>query len=180
MAIDLSGAQLHCLALRVAAYRGLSIRSCSSSSGRGRALAGARCSSAAGPSSTPATVAFWERRWTEAERWGIGGVGRLESYFRLFRRWVLPWVHRTGTVDELLRAKPLEARTRFYARSWNTLAWRTLLNGFFGRFVMARLGRDPAFFRYVDGSVAAHVENTGRARADRSSIRPTTRTCTGS
>ncbi len=40
---------------------------------------------------------------------------------------------------------------------WNTWRWRLLLQLFFSRFTMGRLGRDPAFFDHVEGSVADHV-----------------------
>ncbi len=157
IAIDLSSAQLHCLALRVAAYRRLEhgqlLELVGSRRSLGRRVLFERCR----PELPPETVAFWEQRWGEVERWGIGGVGRLERYFRCFRRWILPRIHGAETVEELLQKKPIEARTRFYTRRWHTPAWRALLGVFFSRFVMSRLGRDPAFFRYAAGNVAAHV-----------------------
>jgi S-adenosylmethionine-diacylglycerol 3-amino-3-carboxypropyl transferase len=157
IAIDLSSAQLHCLALRVAAYRRLEhpelLALMGSRPCRDRRALFERCR----PELAPDTVAFWERRWPEAERWGIGGAGRLESYLRSFRR-ILPLVHRAPTVDALLRRKPCAERARFYTERWRTPAWRLLLKSFFCRTVMASLGRDREYFRHAEGDVAAHVE----------------------
>lgn len=160
IALDLSEAQLHCLALRVAAYRCLDhgelleLIGARPSDNRRRLFV--RCQ----PELDAATVAFWEACWPQAERWGIGGVGKFESYFRLFRRWVLPLVHGRGTVDALLAAKSADERRRFYGERWDTWRWRLLLKLFFSRTAMGRLGRDPEFFRYVEeseGGVAGHV-----------------------
>jgi S-adenosylmethionine-diacylglycerol 3-amino-3-carboxypropyl transferase len=43
-----------------------------------------------------------------------------------------------------------DARDEYYRRVWDNRRWRALFTFFFGRAVMARLGRDPAFFKYVD------------------------------
>jgi len=40
--------------------------------------------------------------------------------------------------------------------------WRWLFQLFFSRFMMGRLGRDPEFFRYVEGSVADRILARGR------------------
>ena len=39
----------------------------------------------------------------------------------------------------------------------DTWRWRILFRLFFSRVVMGRLGRDPSFFRYVEGSVADRI-----------------------
>ena len=48
-------------------------------------------------------------------------------------------------------------RQQFHDARWNNWRWRMLLKVFFSRFAMGRLGRDPAFFDHVEGSVANHV-----------------------
>ncbi len=158
VALDRSEEQLHCLALRIAAYRHLEHAQLlelvgSRPSARRRSLF-ERCR----PDLTAAAAGFWEQRWADVERWGIGGVGRFEAYLRLFRRWLLPCIHGSATVQALLRAGTAESRWRFYAQRWNTRRWRWLIRMFFSRSMMQRLGRDPAFFRYMDGDLAGHVE----------------------
>jgi S-adenosylmethionine-diacylglycerol 3-amino-3-carboxypropyl transferase len=57
----------------------------------------------------------------------------------------------------LLEEKTESERNEFYDRRWNNRRWRFLFKVFFSRLVMGRLGRDPEFFRYVEGSVADRI-----------------------
>ena len=157
IAIDLSDAQLHCVALRVAAYRHLSHEQLLQ-------LIGSRpCDNRKSlidlckPSLEIETIQFWESIIDEVEKYGLGGVGKFERYFRLFKDRVLPLVHSKKTVNELLEDKPPALRKDFYDNRWNSLRWRLLLKLFFSRYAMGKLGRDPSFFEYVDSSVAEHV-----------------------
>jgi S-adenosylmethionine-diacylglycerol 3-amino-3-carboxypropyl transferase len=84
---------------------------------------------------------------------GVIHAGRFENYFRLFRKWVLPLVHSRRDVERLLSPHAPD----FYAKEWNTWRWRAMFRVFFSRFVMGRTGRDPEFFRYVEGSVAERI-----------------------
>lgn len=88
---------------------------------------------------------------------GVIHAGRFENYFRIFRKWVLPLVHSKRDVENLLAEKSREERQRFYDEEWNTWRWRAMFRVFFSRFVMGRTGRDPEFFRYVEGSVAERI-----------------------
>jgi S-adenosylmethionine-diacylglycerol 3-amino-3-carboxypropyl transferase len=178
VALDLSDAQLACLELRVAAYRALShpeLLQLIGSSGEGgdmslepaaagagapvtpsaaRARAGlyARCAGLL----SPAARAFWDAHPAEIAG-GIGGAGKFERYFRKFRERVVPLIHHRRTVEALLAGGDCETRRTFYERRWNTVRWRLLFKVFFSRWVMGRLGRDPAFFRYVEGSIADRI-----------------------
>jgi S-adenosylmethionine-diacylglycerol 3-amino-3-carboxypropyl transferase len=156
IALDLSPAQLACLELRVAAYRVLTHPELleligSRPSTRRKELYG-RCRSLL----VGATREFWDRHHTAIER-GIGGAGKFERYFDVFRNRVLPLVHGRRMIADLLHSKSPEARRTFYAERWDTWRWRLLFRLFFSRAVMGRLGRDPEFFRYVDGDVAASI-----------------------
>jgi len=102
------------------------------------------------------TRAYWDAN-LEAIESGVIHNGRFENYFRLFRKWVLPLVHSRRDVEELLAPKNDEERARFYREEWNTWRWRAMFRVFFSRFVMGRTGRDPEFFRYVEGSVAERI-----------------------
>ncbi|HYG63720.1 MAG TPA: DUF3419 family protein [Thermoanaerobaculia bacterium] len=104
---------------------------------------------------------FWGDR-PEAIEGGVIHHGKFESYFHLFRRRVLPLVHGRRTVERLLEEKDEAARRKFYGRVWDTWRWKLLFRVFFSRFTMGRLGRDPEFFRYVEGSVAERI--LGRTR----------------
>lgn len=99
---------------------------------------------------------FWREHLDEIAD-GVVHHGKFEHYFELFRERVLPLLHRRKTVLALLEEKDEAARKELYDRTWNNLRWRLLFRVFFSRFTMGRLGRDPEFFRYVEGSVAERI-----------------------
>ena len=99
---------------------------------------------------------FWEGNG-EAIRRGVVHAGKFENYFRLFRERALPWAHSRRRVEELLEPRGRAEREDFYERVWNNRRWRWLFGLFFSRRVMGWLGRDPAFFDYVEGSVAERI-----------------------
>lgn len=159
VALDLNPSQLACLELRVAAYRELShaellvLMGSRPGTAEARAALYARCRARL----SPAVRAFWDGQ-PESVAGGIGAPGKFENYFRLFRTRVLPLVHGRKTVEALLRGGATRAeREGFYEKHWNTWRWRLLFKVFFSRFMMGRLGRDPAFFKYVEGSVADRI-----------------------
>ena len=79
------------------------------------------------------------------------------AIFRIFRKWILPLVHGAADIAELIRPKDLAERQEFYQRRWDTAPWRLIFRFFFSRTMMGRLGRDPEFFRYVEGNVATQL-----------------------
>ncbi|MXW81930.1 MAG: DUF3419 family protein [Rhodothermaceae bacterium] len=156
IAVDMNPAQLACLALRVAAYRVLSheellqligSRECGDREAlyrrcRGVLEGGARD--------------FWDAR-PQLVQAGIGNAGKFEDYFAVFRRKVLPWIHPRHRVEQLLAGGAADERRHFYTRHWANRRWELLFRLFFSRFVMGRMGRDPEFFRYVEGSVSERI-----------------------
>jgi S-adenosylmethionine-diacylglycerol 3-amino-3-carboxypropyl transferase len=156
IALDLSPAQLFCLELRVAAFKTLShaelLELVGSRASSRRTVLFDRCRPALGP----AARAFWDGRRHRIEE-GIGSLGKFEHYFALFRSRVLPLVHDRRLVRSLLQHRDTAERRRFYDEQWNTWRWRLLFRLFFSRTVMGRLGRDPAFFRYVDTDVSGAI-----------------------
>ena len=81
---------------------------------------------------------------------GIIHAGRFQKYLSIFRTAVLPLVHGRAVIEEIMTIGDRDAREQYYRRVWDNRRWRALFTVFFGRAVMARLGRDPAFFQYVD------------------------------
>jgi S-adenosylmethionine-diacylglycerol 3-amino-3-carboxypropyl transferase len=162
IAVDLNPAQLACVRLRVSMYRTM-----------GHAefleLMGSRPSSRRAALLTQAVAglseqdqAYWAGLRADVIRYGVGGVGKFERYFRIFRRYVLPFIHNDQTVDAVLRPQDPAARRTFYDQRWNVWGWRMMLKGFFSRAVMGRLGRDPAFFDHVEGSPSDQVARLTR------------------
>jgi S-adenosylmethionine-diacylglycerol 3-amino-3-carboxypropyl transferase len=156
VAIDLSAAQLACVELRIAAYKALShselLELIGSRPSRRRAELYQRCH----PLLSSERKHFWEAHTAEIER-GIGGAGKFERYFQRFRDWALALVHNRRTVERLLEPRGRAEREAFYEEVWNNRRWRAMFALFFSRRVMGWLGRDPSFFRYVEGSVAERI-----------------------
>ncbi len=156
-AADLSPAQLECLNLRLAALETLDhpefleLMGAQPSDRRGALLN--RVLQAA-PSETRA---FWTVLRPQVVAHGAGGVGKFESYFRLFARYLLPLVHTRATRRAVFQPRDQQTRAHFFETRFDTWRWRLLVRLFFSRFVMARLGRDAAFFEHVEGSAADHV-----------------------
>jgi S-adenosylmethionine-diacylglycerol 3-amino-3-carboxypropyl transferase len=57
----------------------------------------------------------------------------------------------------LSREKSPDQRIEFYSRVWDNRRWRALFRIFFSRRLMGALGRDPEFFRYVEGEVSPRI-----------------------
>jgi S-adenosylmethionine-diacylglycerol 3-amino-3-carboxypropyl transferase len=158
IALDLSPTQLACVELRVAAYRALqhpellTLIGSTRASPQSRVSLYQRCRALL---SSPARD-FWDAHPEEVAA-GVGSAGKFERYFGLFRRYVLPLVHRRATVDALLRGGPPWACRAFYQQKWDSFRWRLLFRIFFSRFVMGRMGRDPSFFAYVEGDVGTRI-----------------------
>lgn len=157
VAADLSPAQLALIELKRAAIRRLSHEATLAFLGVQRSERDRRAVYEELERDLPErTREFWRER-QEAVAGGVIHHGKFESYFRLFRERVLPLVHRRKTVLSLLDVRDEAGRKEFYDRTWDNLRWRLLFRLFFSRFAMGRLGRDPEFFRYVEGSVAERI-----------------------
>lgn len=170
IAVDLNPAQLAALELRVAAFRELPhadvLALVGSRPHDDRDSLYARCRKQLSREARE----FWDRRPDDIRN-GIGTGGKFEKYFALFRRHVLPLVHSRAQIRALLTPRGPAARHRFYDEEWDTLPWRLLFRIFFSEAVLGRMGRDPAFFRYAESSVADHL--LGRARHAFTELDPT-------
>jgi S-adenosylmethionine-diacylglycerol 3-amino-3-carboxypropyl transferase len=156
LAVDLSPAQLACLELRVAAYRSLQhselLQLIGSIPSNNRLGLYRHCRQRL----SPTALEFWDSRRALVEQ-GIGAIGKFEHYFQIFRTRVLPLIHSRACIHRLLEAKSREDRISFYEDDWNNWRWRGLFRLFFSRQIMGALGRSPAFFQYVEGSVATRI-----------------------
>lgn len=156
VAADLNPAQLACIELKVAALRALDYASLLSFLGIRTHPDRAATYTTLRTALSAEARAFWDAH-PDAIAAGIVHAGKFERYFRLFRTRILPLVHGRRTVAALLEPRDLAARRAFYTRTWDTWRWRLLFRVFFSRASMGRLGRDPEFFRYVEGSVADRI-----------------------
>jgi S-adenosylmethionine-diacylglycerol 3-amino-3-carboxypropyl transferase len=161
VAADLSAAQLAMVELKMAVVRRLEREQALAFLGVAHSSERAGVLAELVDDLTPAARNYWLER-PGAVAAGVIHAGKFESYFTLFRTRLLPLVHGKRKVRSLRARRNRAERERFYEESWNNWRWRMLFRVFFSRFVMGRLGRDPEFFRYVEGSVADRI--LGRAR----------------
>jgi S-adenosylmethionine-diacylglycerol 3-amino-3-carboxypropyl transferase len=163
VAVDLSPAQLACVELKAAAIRRFDHPDVLAFLGvRASQERATRYHQLRTELSRQARV-YWDANEQVLER-GLIHAGKFERFFRLFRTRILPLVHRRRTVMALMQPRSAVERKTFYEQHWSNLRWRLLFRVFMSRFVMGRLGRDPEFFRYVEGSVADRIlARTGRA-----------------
>ncbi len=157
VAVDLSAAQVACVRLRIAAWPLLNHQELIE-------LLGLRQSERRGAlfdqvlrACDATTAAFWGPLRDQVVTHGAAAIGKFERYFEVFRRYLLPLAHSRGTVAAIFEPRTQAERAAFLAERWNNWRWRWLLKGFFSRTAMGALGRDPAFFDHVEGSVSDHV-----------------------
>lgn len=171
IALDMNPSQLACLDLRVAAFRRLEHAEILELIGSSPSERRPKLYQSIRSDLSPRARAFWDARPRFITQ-GVGHAGKFENYFRLFREWVMPLVHHRDTISRLLEPRDLAARRRFYNETWNTRRWRVLFHLFFSRAFMGALGRDPSFFRYVEGSVAERI--LARTRHALTELEPST------
>jgi S-adenosylmethionine-diacylglycerol 3-amino-3-carboxypropyl transferase len=160
-AVEMNAAQVACIELRRAAYLTLD-------HSEFLELMGSRPSSRrleiyrqCREEMSAAARGFWDTN-PDGVADGIGSAGKFERYFASFRKVVLPLAHSKMEVAELLVSRSPDERRRFYDKVWDKRRWRWIFKVFFSRTVMGLLGRDPEFFKYVEGSVAERI--LGRTR----------------
>lgn len=155
--VDLSPAQIECLNVRIAAMRTLDHAAYLELLGARPSARRAGLLDAVAAALPPKSQAFWASQKAAVVAHGLGGIGKFEHYFRILQTRLLPLVHRQETIDGVFVSRPAAERRQFYDRRWNNWRWQVLLKAFFSRYAMGRLGRDPAFFDHVTGSVSDHV-----------------------
>jgi S-adenosylmethionine-diacylglycerol 3-amino-3-carboxypropyl transferase len=155
-AVDLSPAQNACLELKTAGFRKLSHPELLEFVGVRPSRRRLALYDSLRKDLTTAARRYWDANPSVIAS-GLLAAGKFERYFALFRRWILPLTQSRRTVEALFKPRTLTERREFYQTRWNNWRWRALFRLFFSRFVMGRLGRDPHFFDYVEGNVAAPI-----------------------
>jgi len=155
VAVDLSPAQLAVVELKRAAILALDHPALLRFLGLAAADDRVATYRALAPQLPDSARGFWDAN-LRAIKAGIAHAGRFERFFETFRRRVVPLFHSRSDVRQLLTKKSREEREKFYDDVWDNWRWRTLFKVFFSRRVLG-WGRDPEFFRYVEGRVADRI-----------------------
>jgi S-adenosylmethionine-diacylglycerol 3-amino-3-carboxypropyl transferase len=159
IAIDFCQAQLAVMALKIAAFKGLSYEELLTFLGIGK------------PESTTARLATYQLLRPELELQyrqffdkrpelivnGIINSGKLERYFAIFRQFILPLAHSRKTVNALFENRTLLERQEFFERQWNTVWYQLAFKLFFGKTTMALIGREASFFKEASGSLSSFL-----------------------
>jgi len=156
VAVDVNPAQLHLTHLKAAAIRQLEYAQVLSFLGFTESEERVQIFEKIKSSLSIDTRKYWEIR-TELIEKGVIHCGKFEKYFRLFAKWVLPLIHSKKRIAGLLEKKDADEQIQYYDKVWNSRRWKWLFKIFFGRQVMGRFGRDPAFFDQVRGSVGEEI-----------------------
>lgn len=99
---------------------------------------------------------YWDEN-LELIRNKIIHIGRLEKFFGLYRKYVLPLSHYQSTTRTLLDSETQPKQIKFFDAVWNTWVWRAGARVFFGQMSLGHLGRDPKFFEHVRLDVGAFL-----------------------
>jgi len=146
--VDRNPAQLYLVELKMRALEHLSYEELlgfvgvKASPDRERTYAGLR------PSLAESARNFWDER-RNIVREGLIFAGKFERFIGILRRFILPWIHRSGTTRAFLSCSAIQEQAEFYEKTWANRRWRMLFRHVFGKHVFGRLGRDPSFYRYV-------------------------------
>ncbi len=156
VALDFNPVQIALLELKVAAFRTLEhqevLELMGSRHSDRRLELYARCRTQLVRSSSN----YWDSNSKLVAR-GIASAGRFEQYLRLFRKWVLPLAHGRQNIEHWFKCSSREELEEYYQNVWDNWRWYLLFRLFFSRFVMKKLGRDPRFFKHVQGKVSARI-----------------------
>lgn len=111
---------------------------------------------------SPLAKKHWDSNLKMIET-GVVFLGKFEKYLQFFSQYLMPFIHKKSTINQLFINKSESEQKEFYHNIWNNRRWRFLLKIFFGRYLMGRLGRDPQFLKYVDVNVSDYIYDvTGR------------------
>ena len=155
-AIDLNLNQIYCAELKKIAYKYLEYDECMQLIGVFESEDRIALYNKIKNELSEDTQKYFEKNIQIIEK-GIINTGKFEKYFQIFGQKVLPLIHSKKTRKELLEKKSKVERINFYNKKWNNLRWQLLFRIFFSKTVMGKLGRDKAFFRYVNVNVAEHI-----------------------
>jgi S-adenosylmethionine-diacylglycerol 3-amino-3-carboxypropyl transferase len=156
VAIDLSPVQIAALEVRVAAFRRLDYPEAMQLLGVQPSEARLDLYGRCRPLLSRSSQQYWDDHAADIDA-GMIAQGRFERYLRIFSRRILPLIHSARVRQSLLQQRSLAERCHFYTTVWDTWRWRLFFRIFFSRFLLGRFGRDPAFFRYVQGAVSTNL-----------------------
>ncbi len=109
-----------------------------------------------GPKLPPTAQSFWDENESLIEK-GVIHCGKLEQYFSLFRRFVLPILASKKDVEHFYEGPASEADLVKYRRKLANPVFHWLLKFFLSEPVLKATGRNPAFFKEMKISMSKYL-----------------------
>lgn len=88
---------------------------------------------------------------------GIIFSGKFENYFRIFRKWILPFMASKKTISNFFAGTQSEKQKAIYAKRIDSFAIKGLLKFYFSKKVMGKLGRSKKHFSQVDDNISGFL-----------------------
>lgn len=158
LAVDISPAQLACLELRKAVFANLSYEQVLQFLGIYNGMDRISTYKKLRNLLSIESREFWNKNYNFIHK-GIIHTGKAESYFRMFRKWILPFMFNNKQCKNLLKEKNKNERIDFYNNQLNLWRWKMFFKTFFSRTVMSHLdlGRNPDFYKSINIDIAHSV-----------------------
>lgn len=169
VAIDINPTQLYLTELKQRAFQVLDYESLLVLLGVNDAAGQERitCFQAIEPQLSPDAASYWSEHRDTIKN-GLVYGGKFENYFRVFRQYLLPFVHSKKRIEQLLADKTDAEQKIFFWQVWNSRRWQGLMRVFFNRYTLGRYGRDPEFLKQVRVDVADYIIEKASAHLQRS------------
>ena len=88
---------------------------------------------------------------------GLVNAGRFEYYLGLFKKYVLPYTHNKKIINRFMNAQTIEEQREIY-KEFDNKRFKKLFKIFFSQKVMAKLGREKAYFKYIEEDLATSLK----------------------
>ncbi|MEZ4959007.1 MAG: DUF3419 family protein [Saprospiraceae bacterium] len=109
-----------------------------------------------GPKLSSTAKSYWDKNESLIQK-GVIHCGKLEQYFSLFRRFVLPFIASKKTVDHFFKGPPSETDLACYRRKLANPVFHWLLKIFLSEPVLKATGRHPSFFKETKISLSKYL-----------------------
>lgn len=155
LVVDYNPVQIHLIQLKKSAFRILDYEDLKAFLGFTPCTDRLRLYRALGKDLPAGSKEFWKNHLTVLEK-GICGTGKLENYFRFYRKRILPLIAGTSLIEQFFDGPSDQEQIGAYILRYRQRRIRFLLKLFFSKWIMAQFGRTSKHFGQVDRHVGTH------------------------
>lgn len=99
---------------------------------------------------------FWNANQNKIDQ-GLIFSGKFENYFRIFRKWILPFVASKNNINKFFDGTQSKKQKARYAKRIDNFAIKGLLKIYFSKKIMGKLGRSKKHFSHVDENISGFL-----------------------